>query len=267
MAEPPPPGPVPAQRHASQPTALRIEAAGFGYRGTTVLWDVELTVGEGRTLALVGPNGAGKSTLIKSVTGLADLVTGSVTVLGRALPKARGLAAYVPQAETLDPDFPVSAADVVLMGRYRRIGWWRPTGRADRDAALAALDRVGLADRASTRFGLLSGGQRQRVLVARAIAAEARLLLLDEPLNGVDATSQERILTALGELTATGTAVVISTHDLAVAARIADQVCVLNGRQWAAGTPGEVLTPEVLREAYGNHAVDLPDGRTMLVET
>jgi len=254
---------VPRQRGD---VALRVEGASFGYRGRAVLRDVELTVPAGGTLALVGPNGAGKSTLIKSVSGLADLISGEVTVLGRPLARARGLSAYVPQAETLDPDFPVSAADVVLMGRYRRIGWWRPTGRADRAAALDALDRVGLADRAKVRFGLLSGGQRQRVLVARAIAAEARLLLLDEPLNGVDATSQEAVLRALGRLTADGAAVIISTHDLAVAARVADQVCVLNTRQWAAGKPADVLVPGVLRDAYGSHAVDLPGGAMMLVE-
>ena len=251
---------------ASGDIALRYAGAALGYRGRAVLTDVDFTLRGGRTLALVGPNGAGKSTLIKSVLGLAEVVGGAVTVLGRPVAQARGLAAYVPQVDSLDADFPVSAADVVLMGRSRRIGWWRPTGRADRRAALAALDRVGLADRARVRFGLLSGGQRQRVLVARAIAAESRLLLLDEPLNGVDATSQAAILRALGELTAAGAALLISTHDLGVAARIADQVCLLNGRQWAAGAPADVLTGELLRRAYGGHAVDLPDGRTVLVE-
>ena len=247
-------------------SALRFAAAGLGYRGRAVLTDVDFTLADGGTLALVGPNGAGKSTLIKSVLGMAEVVGGAVTVAGRPVARARGLAAYVPQVDSLDADFPVSAADVVLMGRYRRIGWWRPTGRADRAAAVAALDRVGLADRARVRFGLLSGGQRQRVLVARAIAAESRLLLLDEPFNGVDASSQEAILRALGELTAAGAALVVSTHDLAVAARIAGQVCLLNGRQWAVGPPADVLTGELLRRAYGGHAVDLPDGRALLVE-
>jgi manganese/iron transport system ATP-binding protein len=246
--------------------ALRFAGAAVGYRGRAVLTDLDLDLAGGRTLALVGPNGAGKSTLIKSVLGLSEVVGGTLTVLGRPVARARGLAAYVPQVDSLDADFPVSAADVVLMGRYRRIGWWRPTGRADRRAALAALDRVGLAGRARTRFGLLSGGQRQRVLVARAIAAESRLLLLDEPLNGVDVTSQEAILRVLGELTAAGAALVVSTHDLGLAGRIADQVCLLNGRQWAAGRPADVLTGELLRRAYGGHAIDLPNGRTMLVE-
>jgi manganese/iron transport system ATP-binding protein len=238
--------------------ALRYVTADLGYRGRAVLRGVDFTVRDGETLALVGPNGAGKSTLIKAVLGMAEVVSGEVV--------ARAPVGYVPQIDSLDADFPVSAADVVLMGRYRRIGWWRPTGRADRAAVRDALDRVGLADRARVRFGLLSGGQRQRVLVARAIAAEARLLLLDEPLNGVDATSQEAILRALGELTASGAALVVSTHDLNVAARIADQVCLLNGRQWAVGAPADVLTGDVLRQAYGGHAIDLPGGRALLVE-
>jgi manganese/iron transport system ATP-binding protein len=152
------------------------------------------------------------------------------------------------------------------MGRYRKIGWWRPTRATDRRIARAALDRVGLADRAGHRFGLLSGGQRQRVLLARAIAAEPRLLLLDEPFNGVDAVSQDAIVTVLRELTAAGTALVLSTHDLTVARDLADQVCLLNRRQWSVGPPAETLTAGPLRRAYGGHAVDLADGRTVLVE-
>ena len=226
---------------------LRCTDAAVGYRGRAVLTGVGFSVPAGATIALVGPNGAGKSTLIKAVLGLADVLGGTL--------ERHGVPAYVPQVGDLDPDFPVSAAGVVLMGRYRRIGWWRPTGRADRRAALAALDQVGLADRARTRFGLLSGGQRQRVLLARAIAAESRLLLLDEPFNGVDATSQEAIVQTLAGLTAAGAGVVLSTHDLALAHRIGDQVCLLNGQQRAVGTPDETLTPELLRRTYGSRTV------------
>jgi len=247
-------------------SALRFSYASIGYRRTAVVHDVELDLPAGRKLALIGPNGAGKSTLIRSVLGLADVVTGSLEVLGGTAARARSQTGYVPQLDTLDADFPVSAEQVVLMGRYRRIGWWRPTGAADRRAAAAALDRVGLAGRSRDRFGLLSGGQRQRVLLARAIAAEPRLLLLDEPFNGVDAASQEAILLAVRELTAAGAALVVSTHDLAIARDLADQVCVLNGRQWAAGAPADVLTAETLRQAYGDRAVDLPDGQMLVVE-
>ena len=247
-------------------SALRFSYASIGYRRTAVLHDVDLDLPAGRTLVLIGPNGAGKSTLIRSVLGLAEVVTGSVEVLGGSPVRARARTGYVPQLDTLDADFPVSAEQVVLMGRYRRIGWWRPTGAADRRAAAEALERVGLADRARDRFGLLSGGQRQRVLLARAIAAEPRLLLLDEPFNGVDGASRDAILAAVRELTAAGAALLVSTHDLAIARDLADQVCVLNGRQWAAGAPDDVLTAENLRRAYGGRAVDLHDGHTLVVE-
>jgi len=246
--------------------ALRFSGAAVGYRGAAVLRDVDLELPAGQVLALVGPNGAGKSTLIKAALGLAQVVTGTAEVLGSSPVRARGETGYVPQLDVLDPDFPVSAQQVVLMGRYRHISWWRPTGRTDRQLAAEALDRVGLADRARTRFGVLSGGQRQRVLIARALVARPRLLLLDEPLNGVDATSQMTILTVLSDLAAAGTAVVVSTHDLTLARDIADVVCLLNGRQWAAGPPQQTLTAERLREAYGGHTVILPDGRDMLVE-
>jgi manganese/iron transport system ATP-binding protein len=247
--------------------ALRFAGAELGYRGRAVLSGVDFALEPGQAVALVGPNGAGKSTLIKAVLGMAQVLGGTVEVLGGPPHTAAGRTAYVPQLDSLDPDFPVSAAQVVLMGRYHRTGWWRPTSRTDRRIAADALDRVGLADQARVRFGLLSGGQRQRVLVARALAAQPRLLLLDEPFNGVDMISQEAIVQVLGELSDAGTAVVLSTHDLTVARRVGDLVCLLNGRQYAVGAPDDVLTVPLLRAAYGSQAVDLPGGRTVLVET
>ncbi|WP_127504685.1 metal ABC transporter ATP-binding protein [Actinoplanes solisilvae] len=246
--------------------ALRYDGVSVGYQGTAVLTHVDLDVRAGQRLALVGPNGAGKSTLIKSVLGLVPVLAGQASVLGADPSAARGQAGYVPQTDTLDADFPVSVRQVVMMGRYRRIGWWRPARAADRRAVAEALDRVGLADRAGHRFGTLSGGQRQRVLLARAIASEPRLLLLDEPFNGVDAVSQDEIVRVLRELSAGGAALVISTHDLGVARDLADVVCLLNGRQWAVGAPSEVLTAEKLRMTYGGHVVDVADGQMMLVE-
>jgi manganese/iron transport system ATP-binding protein len=240
--------------------------AAVGYAGRPVLTGVDLDLHAGQRLVLVGPNGAGKSTLIKSMLGLADVVAGTAEVFGGTPAQARGRCGYVPQVDDPDADFPVSAGQVVLMGRYRRMGWWRPARAADRRAVRDALDRVGLGELARRRFGLLSGGQRQRVLLARAIAAEPRLLLLDEPFNGVDAVSREAILAVLLELTAAGTALVLSTHDLALARDLADVVCLVNGRQWAVGPPAGTLAAEPLRRAYGGHAIDLPDGRTVLVE-
>ncbi|ABW16573.1 ABC transporter related [Parafrankia sp. EAN1pec] len=246
------------------PAALSLEHASIAYGRVPVLHGVHGVLHPGRTLALIGPNGAGKSTLIKAVLGLVPVVDGLITVLGRPPGAARREVAYVPQADTLDPDFPISVGQVVLMGRYRGIGWIRRPGRADRAAAQAALEAVGLAHRARDRFGTLSGGQRQRVLLARAIAAQPRLLLLDEPFNGVDVVSQDALLATLSTLTAAGTAVVVSTHDLALAQLISDEVCLLSGRQITFGPPAEALTAEPLRAAYGGAALEI-DGRGVVV--
>jgi manganese/iron transport system ATP-binding protein len=236
---------------------LEIRHAVLAYDRVPVVEDVNGTVGRGQAVALIGPNGAGKTTLIKAVLGLVPVVRGSISVLGQPPRAARREVAYVPQADTLDPEFPVSALQVVLMGRYPRIGWVRRPGRADRAAARSALDAVGLAGEAGTRFGILSGGQRQRVLLARAIAQEPRLLLLDEPTNGVDAVSQQLLLAALGRLREGGAAVVVATHDLALAHLACDEVCLLNHHQVGFGPVAQTLTPELLRAAYGGQAIEL----------
>jgi manganese/iron transport system ATP-binding protein len=237
--------------------ALVLADATVAYGREPALERVSGRVAPGRTVALIGPNGAGKSTLIRAVLGLAPVVAGSISVLGTQPARARREVGYVPQADTLDVDFPVSVGQVVLMGRYRRVGWVRRPGAEDRAAAAAALDAVGLSHRSRDRFGTLSGGQRQRVLLARAIAARPRLLLLDEPFNGVDAVSQDALLAALEKLTAGGTAVVISTHDLALAHLACDDVCLLNRHQFGFGPPAATLTPELLRATYGGAAVEL----------
>ena len=238
----------------------------MAYGREPVLHGVHGEVAAGEAVALIGPNGAGKSTLIKAILGLVPVVSGEIEVLGLPPRAARGLVAYVPQADALDPEFPVTALQVVEMGRYRRAGWLRPLRRADREAARAALAEVGLADRAGARFGTLSGGQRQRVLLARALAQEPRLLLLDEPFNGVDATSQELILAALGRRRASGTAVVLSTHDLAVAHLACDEACLLNRHQVAFGPVASTLTPELLQATYGSGAVALGGGRAIVAD-
>ena len=239
----------------SERTALRFEHASLAYGRARVVEEVDGVVRAGESVALIGPNGSGKSTLLKAVLGLVAVVGGRIEVLGRVPARARRDVAYVPQADTLDAEFPVTAGQVVLMGRYREIGWIRRPGAGDRRIAAAALDAVGLADRAGERFGTLSGGQRQRVLLARAIAQQPRLLLLDEPFNGVDAVSQEALLSALASLRAAGAAVVISTHDLALAHLACDEVCLLNRHQVAFGPTAATLTPELLRAAYGGQAL------------
>jgi manganese/iron transport system ATP-binding protein len=236
---------------------LVLDRVTASYGKVPALIDVDGSVAAGQTVALIGPNGAGKSTLIKAVLGLVPVVRGEIRVLGTTPQRARRDVAYVPQADVLDADFPVSVQQVVLMGRYRRAGYLRRPGRADRAIAAEALDRVGLAHRGHERFGTLSGGQRQRVLLARAIAQQPRLFLLDEPFNGIDSVSEELLLSALAEQRAAGAAVVLSTHDLALAHLACDEVCLLNRHQVAFGPTHATLSPERLSEAYGGRALQL----------
>ena len=241
----------------AEPPVLELRHVAVAYDRVPVVEDVDGAVPAGTSVALIGPNGAGKSTLIRAVLGLVPVVRGSVAVLGRPPQASRRQVAYVPQADTLDAEFPVSAFQAVLMGRYPRVGWVRRPGAADRRAAWEALEAVGLTEQASARFGILSGGQRQRVLLARAIAQEPRLLLLDEPFNGVDALSQDLLLAALARLRSVGAAVVMATHDLGLAHLACDEVCLLNRHQIGFGPIGTTLTPELLRATYGGQALQL----------
>jgi manganese/iron transport system ATP-binding protein len=186
------------------------------------------------------------------------LASGRIQVLGTSPKAARPRVGYVPQSDQLDPEFPITVAQVVLMGRYPALGWFRRPGRADRRAAADALGRVGLSSAAGKRFGTLSGGQRQRVLIARAICQGAGLLLLDEPFNGVDAATQEQILQLLAELRADGVAVVMPTHDLSVAHLACGDACLLNRRQVAFGPIDEVLDAASLRRTYDLRALVHP---------
>ena len=244
--------------------ALRLQGLSAAYGRQPVLEGVTGSVDPGGSLALIGPNGAGKSTLIRSILGLVPVVTGTVEVLGTTPERARRDVAYVPQADTLDPAFPVDAFGVVLMGRYRRVGWLRRPGRQDRAVARAALERVGLGSRGGDRFGTLSGGQRQRVLLARAIAQEAHLLLLDEPFNGVDSTTTEVVLDVLAQLRSKGVALVMATHDLSIAHLACGDACLLNRHQVAFGPIGQALTADTLKQTYGGTALVLAGGSTII---
>lgn len=250
---------------AAAPTSsLILDDVTVSYGPRAALDGVTGIVPAGSAVALIGPNGAGKSTLLKAILGLVPLQRGRIEVLDRAPAEARRDVAYVPQSDALDPEFPISALDVVLMGRYREVGWLRRPGRSDRRLAAEALERVGLTERSRDRFGTLSGGQRQRVLLARAIAQEARLLLLDEPFNGVDTTTQQLLVEVLADLRSAGTAVVMSTHDLSMAHLTCTEACLLNRTLIGFGPVADVLTHEHLRAAYGPAALALHDSTVAL---
>jgi ABC-type Mn2+/Zn2+ transport system ATPase subunit len=238
---------------------VHVENLSGGYTaGADVLTDVSFSLPGGTIAAVLGPNGGGKTTLFRALLGELPLRRGVVHVAARP--------AYVPQTDRTRLDFPVSALDVVLMGAYGRTPAWRRVARADREAARATLDRVGLADRARRRFGALSGGQRQRVLIARALLQDSRVILLDEPLSGVDAASAARIEELFAELSGEGRVLLVATHDVEQARRWHRVVC-LNGRQVAFGPPAETLTTEVLRQTYGAELVILAGGeRAVAVE-
>ncbi len=234
-----------------------LEDAAFSYGGAPVLTGVTGTVLPGEALALVGPNGSGKTTLLRALLGMVRVSSGHVLVNSAPVGKApRGSLGYVPQVSDLDPTFPVTVLDVVLMGTYSRLGLWRRPGARTRQRCLEALDAVGLRDRAGKRFGTLSGGQQQRVLVARCIAASPRLILLDEPFNGLDQPNREALLSIIADLKADGVGIVVSTHDLVLAREVCEKTALLAGRQIAFGPREEVLVPELIEEAYGTPGSD-----------
>ncbi|GEN78527.1 metal ABC transporter ATP-binding protein [Actinotalea fermentans] len=233
--------------------ALRITGLTVRYGDVLALDGVDLAVEPGEACGLVGVNGSGKSTLFKAAVGLVRPVAGTVEVLGGPGDRARksGLVAYVPQADDLDRDFPVSVEDVVLTGRYHLMGPLRRPAARDRAVVAQALARVGLADLAGRQVGRLSGGQRQRVLLARALAQEARLLLLDEPFTGVDAGSEAAVTAVLRDLVADGCSLVVSTHDLSMLPALCARSVLLHRRVLAHGPTAEVITPENLARTFG----------------
>ena len=229
---------------------LEFHDVTVAYGRRPVLWNVDLTVPGACLFGIIGPNGAGKSTLLKAALGLVPLAGGEVRILGAPLEQVRGRVGYVPQRESVDWDFPVTVTDVVLMGTYARLGWLRRPGQRERSLAAECLDRVGLADVADRQIGRLSGGQQQRVFLARALAQQADVYFLDEPMAGVDARSQERIFRVLSDLRAEGRLVVIVHHDLRSVAEWFDAVSLIDMRLVATGPVAEVLTPENLRRTY-----------------
>jgi manganese/zinc/iron transport system ATP- binding protein len=233
------------------PASIEISDLTVAYREKPVLWDVDLTVPSGVLMAIVGPNGAGKSTLIKATLGLVRAAAGQVLIHGRPYAEQRQLVAYVPQRGSVDWDFPTSALDVVMMGRYGALGWLRRPGRQEREQAREALARVGMADLAERQIAQLSGGQQQRVFLARALVQDAQLYFMDEPFQGVDATTERAIVALLQDLRAAGKTVVVVHHDLQTVTEYFDRVMLLNVRKIADGPVADVFTEANLKLTYG----------------
>lgn len=226
------------------------------YGPVLALSDVSLDLEPGRIIGVIGMNGSGKSTLFSAIMGTVRLAAGRVRLFGGDQAEARraNRVSYVPQAERVDWDFPLSVRDVVMMGRYGRMGITRRPRDLDRDAVESAIDRVGLTDLADRQIGELSGGQRKRVFVARGIAQEADLMLLDEPFAGVDKGSEGTIIELLRDLADEGRGILISTHDLAGVPELCDEVVLLKNRVLFHGPPAEALSPERLAMAFGLEA-------------
>jgi ABC-type Mn2+/Zn2+ transport system ATPase subunit len=253
----------PSHAHAHADVWLSDVSAGYGER--VALEHVSIAVEPGSLLAVVGPNGAGKSTLLKLMAGLARPWAGRIEVLGQPPGREARRVAYVPQAELVDWAFPVTVEDVVMMGRFPRLGPVRRPGPDDRRAVRGALEQVGMARHLRTQVGRLSGGQRRRVFLARALAAEPDLFLLDEPVTGIDPTTQELLMDLLEEQAERGKTVVATTHDLACAAQRFQQVLAVNRTVVAYGASNLVLDADVLARAYGGHMLVL-DGRTVVLD-
>lgn len=245
--------------------AVEVHDLTVAYHTQPVLWDVDLDLPEGKLIAIVGPNGAGKSTLLKTVLGLVRPLTGRIRIFGETYARRRSWVGYVPQRESVDWDFPTSALDVVTMGLYGRVGWFRRPSRHHRETALACLEKVGIRDLAGRQISQLSGGQQQRVFLARALAQDARLYLMDEPFAGVDATTERAILTLLKELRSTGKTVVAVHHDLQTVAEYFDHVVLLNMRLVAEGPVATTFTDENLQRTYGGRLTVLTQAAEALL--
>lgn len=257
-------GPAIETRVHSADSPLSIDDLTVAYDGKPVLWNVDLDVPRGSLTGVVGPNGAGKSTLIKAVLGLVPVVSGQVQIFGKPYRSSRQRVGYVPQRESVDWDFPISAVDVVTMGLYGRLGWLRPVRRAHKKKALEALDRVGLADFADRQISRLSGGQQQRVFLARALVQDADLYLMDEPFAAVDAATEQAIVNILKDLRSRGKTALVVHHDLQTVVDYFDRVILINQRIVAHGPTESTFTPDNLHKTYGGRLTLLDEGSQKL---
>jgi ABC-type Mn2+/Zn2+ transport system ATPase subunit len=246
--------------------ALVVDHLTAGYAGgRQAIQDVNFQVYGGERVAVIGPNGAGKSTLFKSIAGLIPFTGGSVSIHDQSCETRHNIVGYVPQNNEIDWNFPVTVSDVVMMGRARQIGWLRLPSRQDREIVVSSLAEVGLEAFAQRQIGELSGGQRRRVFIARTLAQEADVLLLDEPFNGVDTAAEEEIMDTLDTLSEQGVTLLVATHDMEMARGRFDKMLVLKQRVIGYGTPAEVFRPELLKQAYGGSVSVVQEGEETFI--
>ncbi len=246
--------------------SLLVHELSAGYPGARAAVDsISFAVQPGESVAVLGPNGAGKSTLFKAIVGLLPHHTGYISLYGQDCAISHTLIGYVPQQERVDWHFPATVRDVVMMSRVRQIGWFRWPRHADWEAVDEALARVGMADLRGRQIGELSGGQRRRVFIARALAQQTNVLLLDEPFSGVDAAAGEEIMAVLDALHADGITIILATHDFHLAATRFDKVLLMNRRLIAFGLPRQVFTAEVLGQAYQGQIGLMMEGQQTVV--
>jgi len=264
----PPPSTEPRERAGSDTGAARpaiaLRDVTAGYEGRTALEAVSLDIAQGSLLAVFGPNGGGKTTLLKLIAGVLRPWTGTVETLGVHAGEAARRIAYVPQAELVDWSFPITVWNVAMMGRFARLGPFRQPSKTDRAAVSAALERVGMSGESRTQIGRLSGGQRRRAFLARAIAAEPDLYLLDEPVTGVDVPTEEDLMALLAIEAGAGRTIVATTHDLAAVSRHFAQVVAVNRRIIASGDASLVRDPDILSRTYGGHLLVLGERAVLL---
>lgn len=235
--------------------AVAVHDLTVAYDIKPVLWDIDLSIPKGKLVAIVGPNGAGKTTLIKAMLGLIKPVSGAVQFQGIPSAGLKNKIAYVPQSGSVDWDFPATVLDVVMMGRYGHLGWFRRPGKNERNMALDMLKKVGMQEYASRQISQLSGGQQQRVFLARALIQQAEIYFMDEPFKGVDAQTEKSIVGLLKELKEQEKTVVVVHHDLQTVADYFDWVTLINLRVIANGPVAEVFHEENLSAAYGGRGL------------
>jgi len=234
-----------------QKIAIAVDDLTVAYNYKPVLWDIDLSIPEGVLMAIVGPNGAGKSTLIKAILGIIEPIAGSVSIYGKPYNKQRKLVGYVPQKGSVDWDFPTTALDVVKMGTYGSLGWIKRPGKKEQKTALESLEKVGMLAFKDRQISQLSGGQQQRVFLARALAQDAAIYFMDEPFQGVDATTEVTIINILKGLRKAGKTVVVVHHDLQTVPEYFDWVTFLNVKKIATGPVKEIFNDDNLTKTYG----------------